>query len=80
MTHLLIAPRIIMIVGLILYRRGINVRVEEIGFIHDKIAPAEIANEDKRIMGLIIGSSSFKLIIGDLRDGDHIVTRENRRE
>lgn len=69
-----------MIVGLILYRRGINVNVDEIGLIHDRVAPAEMANEDRRIMGLMMKNSSFRAISGDLREGDHMVTRENRRE
>jgi hypothetical protein len=57
-----------------------NIEVDEIGLIHDKMAPALIANEDRRSMGLMISFSSLRRIKGLLCEDAHIVTTLKRME
>lgn len=80
MYHPNVAPITTMIRGRSFMKRGMNVIVWEIGLIHVRAAPLMIAKEDKLIMGLIMGNSSFSEIRGAQLEEDHKVTIEKRIE
>lgn len=80
MYHLSRAPRKIIIMGSIFMGMGMNVRVDEMGLIHDIRLPATVAMVAKIIIGLIILCSSDSMISGDEFELDHIVTNLNRIE
>lgn len=78
--HPIISPKIIIVRGRIFIEYGINVIVDDIGFIHVSIDPVITAISASRSIGLIILDSSVIRIIGDELDEDHIVTTLNRIE
>lgn len=80
MYHPRVAPIRTIIRGSSFIKRGINVVVWEIGLIQVRAAPLIMAKEDKLIMGLMMGSSSFKEIRGAQLEEDHKVTIEKRIE
>jgi hypothetical protein len=71
---------IIITIGDIFMYRGKNVWIDDTGFIHVINPPAIVAMDVRRIIGLIIGFSSFSIIWGAEFIFDHIVTMENRME
>lgn len=80
MYHLRVAPSRIIIMGNIFMVNGINVRVDEIGLIHDINLPEIVAMEARMMIGLIMLYSSDSIINGEELELDHIVTRLNRIE
>lgn len=78
-NHMIIVPIIIIISGIIFIYIGINVGYVEI-LVHEIDLPDMVAINDRRIIGLMIGDFSFKLMEGVHKCGDHSVAILNRIE
>jgi len=79
-NHLDMAPRIIIIIGVIFIMVGIKVITDEIGLIQDIMAPAVVAIIASSDIGFIMLGSSLIWIWGVAFDVDHIVINLNRME